>query len=324
MQLVTYKGTTGYVHAYNLIDPSVSIYSGKTPADWGAAAEEKSRPLFIYNHDRKSNYSADWFDAPVMIKEGAFVLGELQNWTLVESAGSRITGSGDLFFKSSWQPIRVRNRIGYIPTRQLWRPSAEATVTVNETAVMYNHGSVLKPKTKSYYDYDAKVYIDDAIRAKKGTKMLVLQRELEPIMYAGEVYSVAIYYNDPERAENRGYKFAVVRAEDVSLEPIPAPVRSDLVWPVDKPKKPSLLAKIFKPRAKTDASPAAAQEASRSATVTSVALNMRTEPSANGALIKTLKKGDTLTVTGETANGWTPVEHDGAKGYVSAQYIERK
>ncbi|GHU05393.1 hypothetical protein FACS1894147_11520 [Spirochaetia bacterium] len=70
--------------------------------------------------------------------------------------------------------------------------------------------------------------------------------------------------------------------------------------------------------------PAAATQSASTATVTSDALNLRAEPSASGALLKTLKKGDTLTVTGDAANGWTPVEHDGAKGYVSAQYIKIK
>ena len=60
----------------------------------------------------------------------------------------------------------------------------------------------------------------------------------------------------------------------------------------------------------------------KTATVTADALNMRAAPSANGALVKTLKRGDTLTVTGEIADGWAPVEHDGAIGFVSARYIE--
>jgi tetratricopeptide (TPR) repeat protein len=59
------------------------------------------------------------------------------------------------------------------------------------------------------------------------------------------------------------------------------------------------------------------------ATVTADALNMRAEPAGSAALVKTLKKGDTLTVTGSTTeDGWVPVEHDGATGYVSGQYIE--
>jgi GTPase SAR1 family protein len=57
------------------------------------------------------------------------------------------------------------------------------------------------------------------------------------------------------------------------------------------------------------------------ARVISSALNMRSESSANGAIIKTLKKGDTLTVTGETADGWTPVTHGDDSGWVSSRYI---
>jgi hypothetical protein len=58
------------------------------------------------------------------------------------------------------------------------------------------------------------------------------------------------------------------------------------------------------------------------AKVTSNALNMRKEPSGSADIVKALKKDDILTVTGVTsADGWVPVEHDGAKGYVSSQYI---
>jgi uncharacterized protein YgiM (DUF1202 family) len=51
---------------------------------------------------------------------------------------------------------------------------------------------------------------------------------------------------------------------------------------------------------------------------------MRAESSANGALIRTLKKGDTLTIIGETTDGRMPVEHNGTKGHVNAQYIDIK
>jgi hypothetical protein len=60
----------------------------------------------------------------------------------------------------------------------------------------------------------------------------------------------------------------------------------------------------------------------QTATVTSDSLNMRNTPSSSGALVKTLKKGDILTVSGEpTENGWMPVEHSGDSGYVSASLI---
>ena len=57
------------------------------------------------------------------------------------------------------------------------------------------------------------------------------------------------------------------------------------------------------------------------ATVTANSLNLRAEPNTNGAVIKSLKRGDVVTVTGETINGWTPIEHQGAIGYVSESYI---
>jgi uncharacterized protein YgiM (DUF1202 family) len=57
-------------------------------------------------------------------------------------------------------------------------------------------------------------------------------------------------------------------------------------------------------------------------TVTSDALNLRAEASGSSAVVKTLRKGDRLTVTGEAANGWTPVDHEGAKGWVSTQFVE--
>jgi uncharacterized membrane protein YeaQ/YmgE (transglycosylase-associated protein family) len=60
------------------------------------------------------------------------------------------------------------------------------------------------------------------------------------------------------------------------------------------------------------------------ATVTSDVLNFRTGPSASHDIIKTLKKGDTLTVTGAAENGWVPVKHGKDKGYVSAELISKE
>jgi uncharacterized protein YgiM (DUF1202 family) len=57
------------------------------------------------------------------------------------------------------------------------------------------------------------------------------------------------------------------------------------------------------------------------ATVTADALNMREQPSREGALIRTLKKGDRLTVSGEVQDGWVPVEIDGTRGFVSDSYV---
>ena len=61
--------------------------------------------------------------------------------------------------------------------------------------------------------------------------------------------------------------------------------------------------------------------ASSTATVTADALNFRSGPGTSHDIIKTLKKGDTLTVTGGTENGWTPVSHNGDTGWVSAEMI---
>jgi uncharacterized protein YgiM (DUF1202 family) len=60
----------------------------------------------------------------------------------------------------------------------------------------------------------------------------------------------------------------------------------------------------------------------KTATVTSDGLNMRKTPSGSGDVVKTLRRGDTITVTGNvTENGWMPVAHNGDSGYVSSQYV---
>jgi uncharacterized protein YgiM (DUF1202 family) len=61
--------------------------------------------------------------------------------------------------------------------------------------------------------------------------------------------------------------------------------------------------------------------AEATATVTSDALNLRAGPSASDDIIKVLKKGDTLTVTGAAENGWVPVTHGNDSGYVSGEMI---
>jgi uncharacterized protein YgiM (DUF1202 family) len=57
------------------------------------------------------------------------------------------------------------------------------------------------------------------------------------------------------------------------------------------------------------------------ATVTAGTANFRSAPSTSSAIIKTLQKGDTLTVTGSTENGWVPVKHGDDTGYVSADLL---
>jgi uncharacterized protein YgiM (DUF1202 family) len=70
-------------------------------------------------------------------------------------------------------------------------------------------------------------------------------------------------------------------------------------------------------------SPVAVEQAveRKVATVISDALNMREQPLAEGALIRTLQKGSRLTVSGEVQDGWVPVEIDGTRGFVSSSYV---
>ena len=48
---------------------------------------------------------------------------------------------------------------------------------------------------------------------------------------------------------------------------------------------------------------------------------MRASPSVESDIVKTLKKDDTLTVTGNAEGGWVPVTHGEDSGWVSADYI---
>jgi hypothetical protein len=57
------------------------------------------------------------------------------------------------------------------------------------------------------------------------------------------------------------------------------------------------------------------------ATVTADSLNFREGPSTSDGIIKTLKKGDTITVTGNIQDGWAPVKHGSDTGWVSAELI---
>jgi uncharacterized protein YgiM (DUF1202 family) len=50
-------------------------------------------------------------------------------------------------------------------------------------------------------------------------------------------------------------------------------------------------------------------------------LNLRSEPSGSGSVVKTLEGGDEVTATGKLSGVWVPVEHEGAKGYVYAPYV---
>jgi uncharacterized protein YraI len=61
--------------------------------------------------------------------------------------------------------------------------------------------------------------------------------------------------------------------------------------------------------------------AEATATVTADSLNFRAGPSTDHNIIKTLKKGDAVTVTGKIENGWAPVKHGNNTGWVSAELI---
>jgi len=67
---------------------------------------------------------------------------------------------------------------------------------------------------------------------------------------------------------------------------------------------------------------AASATAAKTVTVTIDSLNLRERGYGDAEILKTLKKGDVLNVTGTDINGWLPVEHEGKHGYVGAQYVE--
>jgi uncharacterized protein YgiM (DUF1202 family) len=50
-------------------------------------------------------------------------------------------------------------------------------------------------------------------------------------------------------------------------------------------------------------------------------LNIRSAPTANGKVVKTLKKGDAVIITGNAYKGWTPVKHGSSEGWVSSDLL---
>jgi SH3-like domain-containing protein len=76
----------------------------------------------------------------------------------------------------------------------------------------------------------------------------------------------------------------------------------------------------IKPKNKSAVS-APAVPGARKATVSAEAANFRDAPSTNSNVIKSLKKGTALTVTGAAAGGWLPVEYEGVQGYISADLV---
>jgi len=51
-------------------------------------------------------------------------------------------------------------------------------------------------------------------------------------------------------------------------------------------------------------------------------VNFRTGPSTNNEIIRQLRQGDTVILTGETSGGWTQVSHNGDIGWVSSEFLK--
>jgi len=51
-------------------------------------------------------------------------------------------------------------------------------------------------------------------------------------------------------------------------------------------------------------------------------VNFRTEPSTGDNIIRQLRQGDTVTLTGEVSGSWTQISHNGDIGWVSAEYLK--
>jgi acid phosphatase family membrane protein YuiD len=79
-------------------------------------------------------------------------------------------------------------------------------------------------------------------------------------------------------------------------------------------------ASLFKSKSAAEAATGTTAEA----VVIPDALNLRAEAGGQADVLKTLKKGDTLTINGEPVNGWMPVEHEGVKGFVSSELVKPK
>jgi len=51
-------------------------------------------------------------------------------------------------------------------------------------------------------------------------------------------------------------------------------------------------------------------------------VNFRKDPSLGENIIRQLKKGDTVTLTGEVVEGWTQITHNGDTGWVSSEFLK--
>jgi hypothetical protein len=52
-------------------------------------------------------------------------------------------------------------------------------------------------------------------------------------------------------------------------------------------------------------------------------VNFRKGPSTNDEVIRQLKQGDKVTLTGEVSGGWTQITHNGEKGWVSSEFLKK-
>jgi hypothetical protein len=68
--------------------------------------------------------------------------------------------------------------------------------------------------------------------------------------------------------------------------------------------------------------PATTQTQTATATV-NANVNFRAEPSTGDNIIRQLQQGERVTLTGETSGGWTQVIHEGDKGWISTEYLNK-
>jgi len=59
------------------------------------------------------------------------------------------------------------------------------------------------------------------------------------------------------------------------------------------------------------------------ATVMSSTLDLRAEPFTYSELLKVLYKDSVVEITGDASGDWTPVVHEGVRGWVDSQRIEK-
>jgi hypothetical protein len=52
-------------------------------------------------------------------------------------------------------------------------------------------------------------------------------------------------------------------------------------------------------------------------------VNFRTEPSTGDNIIRQLQQGDTVTLTGEVSGSWTQILHNGDKGWISSEFLNK-